>query len=389
MKNAVAFPKLIGLLLLISLITIGCEKDSPEDAPFTIGAIFDLDGAQASLDVPAWLGARLAIDAANAAGGIDGREVRLIVKGGQTDPEALRAEVRAILRDYPATAALLGLSDSDQVLAAAAGAAAEQHVFITPGATSPRLPGQVPDYLFLACFGDNVQAAAAAEWVFEERGLRSAAVVYDSTQIYTRLLQGYFRTRFEELGGRILSVKGYRRGDLSGIDDDVQGAELVFLAAMPQDVQEGIRTIRQTGFAGPIVGGDSFDFKELWEEGADLQNIWFTTHVYLGSDNPDPVVQTFREAYRSAYESEAPGAFSGLGFDAVNLLLEARRRAGSNDPEAIRAALASIQNFEGVTGAIGFDEGSRIPKKSVTILEVRGGEAALSKVLIPERVPEP
>ena len=59
------------------------------------------------------MGARLAIDAANAAGGIDGRGVRLIVKSGQTDPEALRAEVRAILRDYPATGAFLGLSDSD------------------------------------------------------------------------------------------------------------------------------------------------------------------------------------------------------------------------------------------------------------------------------------
>jgi len=389
MKNAVAFPKLIGLLLLISLIAIGCEKDSLEDAPFTIGALFDMDGAQSSLDVPSWLGARLAIDAANAAGGIDGRDVRLIVKGGQTDPEALRAEVRAILRDYPATGAFLGLSDSDQVLAAAAGAAAEQHVFVTPGATSPRLPGQIPEYLFLACFGDNVQAAAAAEWAFEDQGLRSVAVVYDSTQTYTRLLQAYFRTRFEELGGRILSVKGYRQGDLSGIADDVQGADQVFLAAMPQQVQEGIQTIRQAGFAGPIVGGDSFDFEDLWAADDALQDVFFTTHVYLGSDNADPAVQAFREAYRRAYESEAPSAFSALGFDAVNLLLEARWRAGSNDPDAIRAALATIQNFEGVSGTISFDASSRIPKKSVTILEVRGGEVVLSKVLIPKRVPAP
>ena len=42
--------------------------------------------------------------------------------------------------------------------------------FITAGATSPKLPDQVGDMMFLACFGDNVQAAAGAEYAFKNFG---------------------------------------------------------------------------------------------------------------------------------------------------------------------------------------------------------------------------
>ncbi|MEZ4678407.1 MAG: hypothetical protein R2932_29740 [Caldilineaceae bacterium] len=59
-------------------------------------------------------------------------------------------------------------------------AAAAQRLFLTSGATSPQLPAQVPDYLYLACFGDNVQAAAAAEWAL--RNWRHAAWQFSMMQ---------------------------------------------------------------------------------------------------------------------------------------------------------------------------------------------------------------
>ena len=60
--------------------------------------------------------------------------------------------------------ALFGLSDTDAVLAAAPPAAAAETLFLTSGATSPQLAEQIPTYLYLACFGDNDQAAAGAEY---------------------------------------------------------------------------------------------------------------------------------------------------------------------------------------------------------------------------------
>jgi hypothetical protein len=60
-------------------------------------------------------------------------------------------------------------------------------VFLTSGATSPKLPGQVPEFLFLARFGDNVQAAAGAEWAYRQLGERTALVLHDPDQTYLGL----------------------------------------------------------------------------------------------------------------------------------------------------------------------------------------------------------
>lgn len=389
MKTREIFQMRFVVLLFVSLFAWACNKQNNKPEAFTISAIYDLSGPQSSLDLPSSQGAQLAIQEINRAGGVGGKAVQLILRDGETDTNVLRADVADVLREHPETAAFLGLSDTDQALAAA-GVAADQHrVFLTSGATSPQLPNQIPDYLFLACFGDNVQAAAAAEWAYHDLGARTAAIAYDSTQTYTSLLQGYFLSRFEQLGGQIISVKAYNEQDLSSIADGIQGADLFFLAAMPQNVPDGIQKARSSGFTGPVIGGDSFDSEDIWQGNNAIQNVFFTTHAYLGSDNPDLRIKTFREAYRIAYQGQEPTAFAALGYDAVNLLIKARQIAGNNDPEAVRNALASIRNFEGVTGTISFEEGSRIPKKSVTIMKVEGGTAVLEKVVTPEKVPLP
>ncbi len=95
---------------------------------------------------------------------------------------------------------LIGFSDTDMVLAAASIAAKNKRVFLTSGATSPELPRQVPQYLFLACFGDNVQAAAGAEWAVKTLKARTAVVLYKQTSTYAKLLHGYFQTRFKQTG---------------------------------------------------------------------------------------------------------------------------------------------------------------------------------------------
>jgi branched-chain amino acid transport system substrate-binding protein len=62
-------------------------------------------------------------------------------------------------------------------LAAARVAAVSHRVFLTSGATSPELPGAVPGFLFLACFGDNAQASAAAEWACQDRSARTVSIL--------------------------------------------------------------------------------------------------------------------------------------------------------------------------------------------------------------------
>ncbi len=130
-------------------------------APIRLRAVFNLTGGQASLDVPSRNGAVLAAEQINAAGGVLGRQIELLTVDGETDTTVLAARTGELIA--AGVSAVFGLSDTNAVLAAAPVAAAANIFFVTSGATSPQLPQQVPVYLYLACFGDNEQAAAAAE----------------------------------------------------------------------------------------------------------------------------------------------------------------------------------------------------------------------------------
>ncbi len=361
------------------------------DGPVLLGAVFNLSGPQAAFDAPSRRGAELAVAEANGHGGVLGRQVELVVADPESRLEQVAGRTGALIDGHPSISALLGLSDTDMVLQAAPVAARRQLVFVTSGATSPKLPAEIPDYLFLACFGDNVQAAAAAEYAYHDLGARTAAVLYNSAVTYTTLLQGYFRKRFEELGGRVTAVQSYPDAAGQGAALSALGkADVVFLSAQePAEAAAGVAKLRQAGVDAPILGGDGFDSEDEWSKHPALGNVYFTTHAYLGPDNPDPVVKAFDDAYRRAYDGQAPDGFAALGYDAVGVLLAAIEAGGSAEPAAVLASLATLGRYRGITGTISYEGGSRIPRKSVTILKVSGGKLGFVEQAVPARVPAP
>jgi branched-chain amino acid transport system substrate-binding protein len=391
MNLALWSPKILlgTLCAALWLIVIGTGPGlAAEPAPVVLGALYNLSGSQAELDVPSSRGAQLAVDEANRSGGVLGRTVRLVQADGESRPALIAKRTAELLQWFPSVSALMGLSDTDMVLAAAPIAARHHRLFLTSGATSPRLPAQVPDYLFLACFGDNVQAAAAAEWVYRERGARTAAVFFNAEMEYARLLHQYFAARFVQLGGKVVSTSGYAPHGLAKVIDGAPRADVAFVAAGPDDALRAALLLRKAGFAGPIVGGDGFD-SAAWQKHPELKDVFFTTHAYLGPDNPDPRVIAFRKAYLAAYPDSAPDAFAALGYDAVRLILAAVAQAGDTEPAEVLRALAATRHFEGVTGSLSYSAGSRIPTKSVSILGYEAGKRRLVRELAPERVPPP
>lgn len=382
------------LLSAVSVFSLSCDPLDLGDQPeaIVLGTIYNLSGIQSSFAIPSWQGASLAAEHANRNGGVLGRPIQLAIEDGESRRDIIEVKTTALLERFPGMSALLGLSDSDMVMAAAPVAAAHKRLFLTSGATSPHLPEQVPEYLFLACFGDNVQAAAAAEWAYEQLGARTVSVLFDDSQTYTRLLHGYFQTRFEQLGGKVLSVESYTPDELDDLSQPIsrlQMADLVFLSAeVASEALQGVLQLREAGITVPILGGDGFDSADVWPPHPELSEVYFTTHVYLGEDNPDSKVGAFRAAYTAAFPGSTPTAFSALGYDAVQLLIAAIEQANSADPGAVREALAGMQ-FDGVTGTISYTAGNRIPSKSVTILEIDGGALNLVDQWVPTQVPVP
>ncbi len=207
--------------------------------------------------------------------------VKLVLIDGQTKPEIISAEATRLFSREPELAGVIGFSDTDMVLAAAPIVARHKRVFLTSGATSPLLPQQVSEYLFLACFADNVQAAAGAEWSYNTLNARTVVVLYNETASYAHLLRAYFESTFKELGGKVLAVQPYTLDDVKAKVGKLPKADLIYLAAQPDDVATAVPALRDAGFDVPILGGDGLDIGDAWRRVLDANNVSFTTHAFL------------------------------------------------------------------------------------------------------------
>jgi branched-chain amino acid transport system substrate-binding protein len=100
-------------------------------------------------------------------------------------------------------------------------------------------------------------------------------------------------------------------------------------------------------------------------------------------------VKKFIYAYQADNRVPPENSFAALGYDTVKLIADAIRRAGSSDPQAIRAALAQTRDLPGVTGTITYQPGSRIPQKDVTVVLVKDGKFIQAAQVMPQKVPAP
>lgn len=400
--------KLITLILLVTLLA-GCATPATQappaaasQAPATggetikIGGTYNLTGAMASLDVPASRGSKLAIKEINANGGVLGKQIEYILYDGKTD-SATNGNIATQLVSSDKVIAIVGNTDSDSALAIGPIAQKASIPYLTAGATSPKLPDQVGDYMFLAPFGDNVQAAAGAEFMFNKLSCKTSWLFWDKGAEYTTLLAKYWKTRFEELGGKVVLEDTYTQGDT---DFSAQITRLKALNPQPDclyvaalqasDAGAIAKQLRDAGITLPMVGGDGYDGPELvGVGGTSAENVYFTTHAFISAENGTDKMKAFIKAYHTEYGVDPESAFAALGYDAVYLMVDAIKRAGSTDSKAIRDALAATSGFQGVTGTVTYLPGVRVPQKSVTIIAIKNGVYTLAAEVTPEKVPPP
>jgi branched-chain amino acid transport system substrate-binding protein len=386
----------IALLLAVTASLNGCidaaTPATPE--PIKIGGGFDLTGPESPFDLPPANGAKLAIKEINAAGGVLGRPLELIVRDSKYDKIVIVQITRQFVNEDKAVA-VIGFPDTDSTLAAGSVTQPAGLPFITVGATSPKIPSQVGDLVFLACFGDNVQAAAGAEFAFKAYGPTAYLLWNDGTE-YTTLLARYFNTRFTELGGKVVLADSYPdlAADFSAQIAKVKALpkqpDFYYIAAMPQQVGPLVKQFRAAGLTGPIIGGDGYDTLDwLSVAGPAAENVFFTTHALMDPVNGTAGIQKFAAAYQAEYGQYPDSAFAALGYDTIYLLADAIRHAGATGALAIKRALEETRNFPGITGSITLSAASHVPRKGVTIIAVKNGRFTLRAEIVPDKVPAP
>lgn len=229
---------------------------------------------------------------------------------------------------------------------------------------------QIGDYIFRACFIDPFQGKAAAIYAWDA-GFKTAAVIYNNADAYSKGLYENFELAFTDLGGEIVEVQAYSGSDIK--DYNVQltkikaaNPDVVFIPNMFTEIPLQVRQARELGITAKFVGGDSMDAPEVAQL-AGFENIEGTAYVSAFSpDNPDPVAQEFVKAFNDAYGMN-PNSNAVLAYEAAMMILESIKNAATIDRKGVRDAMASLKDLHLPSGTITVGP-DRNPIKGAAIL---------------------
>lgn len=366
------------LLGLLSAWRPTCAGAGQPKAPIPIAAIYSVTGPAAESNAPSILGVRFAVDEINREGGVEGRPIRLLLFDNRSTP--IGSKVAADRAVAAHVAAIIGAAWSSHSIAVARVAQAAKIPMISNISTNSKVT-QVGDYIFRACFIDPFQGLVMAHFARHDLAAKTASICVDITSDYSMGLAREFAVNFVKQGGRILQQIHYKQkqDDLSGLLAQLKQSQPDVLFIPGHD--ESGRIIQEAQAAGiqPIfMGGDGWDPQSFLERGGNTLKLgYYCTHWSPEVDNP--VSRRFFNRYRQITDINANTA---LGYDAVRLLADAIRRAGSLEGAKIRDALAATQDFHGVTGTIRLDPRGD-PRKSAVIIQIKNGRPAFYQVVHP------
>lgn len=365
----------------------GKDKDSAEGSDvIKIGANLELSGPVASYGSSIAAGADLAVKEINAAGGIDGKKIKLVkVDNKSESSEATAAAIKLATQDK--VNAMIGPATSGNVLATVQIANKNKVPLVTASGTAPNVTenedGSINDYAFRTCFIDPFQGIVAANFATEELKVKNVAIFADNSSDYAKGLAASFTKQIEANGGKVVAKEAYIKGDtdfkstLTNLKSEKP--EFIFIPGYYEEVGLIVKQARELGIDVPLMGADGWDSPKLVDlAGAEALNNTFITNHYSSQD-PDETIQKFVETFKAEYK-EAPNAFHALGYDTVYYIKDAIERAGSTDGEAIQKALAETKDLSLITGTFSVDK-KHNPVKSATVLEyVDGKQEFNSKV---------
>jgi branched-chain amino acid transport system substrate-binding protein len=370
MKPATRSRVLSSLALLLLAACSGGGDDASE---IVIGEFGSLTGTTATFGISTKNGIDMAIDEMNAAGGVLGKKLRVIVEDDQGRPEEAQTVVTKLVTS-DRVIAVLGEVSSSRTLAAAPVAQSNGIPLVTPSSTNPKVT-EVGDYIFRVCFIDPFQGFVMAKFASSTLKVKNVAILRDIKNDYSVGLADVFAKEFAGMGGRIVGDQSYSEGDtdfsaqLTAIK--ATNPQAIYIPGYYTEVALIARQARSLGITVPLMGGDGWDSPKLTEiGGAALNNTYFSNHYT--TENPDPLVQKFVADYKSRFGA-APDALAALGYDAARVLADAIKRAGSTDGAAIRDALAQTKDFPGVAGKITIDP-QRNADKPAVVLKVADGK---------------
>ena len=341
------------------------------EEPFVVGAMDALTGVAESYGNPLHQAKLLAVEEINAAGGINGRMLELIVEDSKcAAQDAITAYNK--LTDVDGVKIILGTTCSGSMLGAAPLAEKDGVILFSASATSPDI-ASAGDYIFRTAINDLRLGIDMGNTLWVD-GVRSIATITESTD-YAEGTRRAAVARFEELGGSVVAAEGYSsdvidfRSQLTKLFSENPDA---LLLAAQGEASGGtiIKQARELGYDGPI-------FSEIVPTGPDALSIAGDAATGLKAIVPNPELTSasgkeFLKNFKARYGAVASLPwFQGSAYDDVYIAAECLKRTNDDqDAAGFRDCLYGLTWSGAIGDNYSFDESGDVIGLSNVVIEV-------------------
>jgi branched-chain amino acid transport system substrate-binding protein len=343
-------PLTLTLLLAAGLLATACTAR----APIRVGATMAQTGSLATQGVAATNGYRLCEQHVNRQGGLFDRPVRFIIHDDQSDPQlAVSIYERMIVED--GVDAVMGPYGSTHTEAVAPVTERHRFVHISPLAATSSIWEQGRRYIFMVLPPAELFLAGLIE-IAAENGLNNVAVIQEDA-LFPRAAGAGAVELAREKGMTVVLHETYERGttDFSALLQRVAAAEAQVLGMAASSLGDFITVARQMQEHGVEVrmfgtSGAVAEFQQAL--GSAAENAYGLSA--WEPDLPNPGIPEFVAAYREQFGQE-PSFHAAGAYGSCQLFMEAARRAGTLDADAMRDVLLALET-QTVFGSFAVDE---------------------------------
>lgn len=372
----------------LSLVLAACGGEASGEAdegPVKIGAVLDITGAGASLGVPERQTLEMLAEQLNEDGGIDGREVELIIEDNQsTEDAAARAASKLLQTDE--VDILLGASRTGPSLA------------MRPIAEDAEIP--------MISLAANIQIVEGSEWVFKtaqndrvvierlvehmaEEGHERMALARDASG-YGEGVQELFAELGEPLGIEVVTVESFApdESDFTAQMVNLRNAEpdAVVIWGIPPAASLAQVGYRQLGLEAAVYQSHGIGNQVFLDSAGDAADGLIAplgrmlVADQLPEDDPQrEVVTQFIADFEETY-GETPSTFAGHAYDGFMIAVDAIREVGT-DPNELRDAIENVADWPGISGVFTMtpDDHSGLSKEALVMVTVENGAWQLAE----------
>ncbi len=344
-KLLLSFPL---LFLVVFLFSCDIGQSPP---PILLGLAINLSGRGGAAGEDIRDGAILAVDRINAAGGINGRPLKLLVRDDRNTPEGVRAADTSLVDE--GVRVIIGHSTSGNTLLSYPFVTAKGILLLTPYASTNKLNGK--DDLFVRTQVNCDLYGKKAAILFERNAIKSVALLMDMSNAdfvvdWKDSLEKYFQGRT-----RVVTFNSRQQTDWSKL-----------IASLMRSRPDGVVLLTEASMSGVALqkltaaGYDGSRFATIWADtpellhyaGGDAEGLRIIT--FIDPDNNRADYRSFSRAMEKSFHKKAT-ARSSRAYELIVVLADALKRSEGQSAEALKKSLLSSE-YNTILGHLRFDK---------------------------------